>query len=87
MRVQQALERSIASKLANIDLKVEGNVLATIVERLDRAANLVVASPSILLLPRPKDVVQVTVVQVEEWVCSEEIMSATCLIKALQEVT
>ena len=51
LRVQQALKRSIASKLANIDLKVKGNVLSAIVERLDRAADLVVASPGILLLP------------------------------------
>lgn len=64
--VEQVLKCSIRGKLANVDLVVEGHIDASIIESIDGAADLVVASREILLLPLPKDTVEVAVVEIEK---------------------
>lgn len=66
--VQDVLERSIARQRSHVDLEVESDVLAAVVKRLDRPADLVETSLQVLLLPLPEDTIDVAVVKVEEGV-------------------
>jgi hypothetical protein len=64
--VQQILERGIACQQPYVDLEVEGDILAAVVEGLDGPSDLVETSLQVLLLPLPEDVVDVAVVEVKE---------------------
>lgn len=65
MSVEELLQGAIWSKCTNVDLEVKGNILATEFQGFNWTADLVQARREVLLLPLPKDTVQVTVVKVE----------------------
>ena len=67
LSVQQIPKLNSRSQLTQTNLKIQSNVLATVVERNNWATDLVKAGLQILLLPHPKDVVDVAVVQIEYW--------------------
>ena len=64
--IKQALRCSIRSKLANIDLVVEGHIDTGVIKGIDGIADLVVASWKVFLLPLPEDTVEVAVVEIEK---------------------
>jgi hypothetical protein len=66
--IQQVLERGIACQQSHVDLEVECDVLAAVVEGCNGTADLVESSLQVFLLPLPEDVVDVAVVEVEEGV-------------------
>lgn len=60
------MQSSVARDRAHVDLKIESNGRSAKVQALDRTANLVQTSRQILLLPLPKDMVKLPMVEVEE---------------------
>ena len=66
LSIQKIPQLDNRRQLAQTNLKVQSNVLATVVERNDRATNLVKAVLQVLLLPHREDVVDVAVVEVED---------------------
>jgi hypothetical protein len=66
-RVQQLAEFDRGRQLAQVNFKVQSDILATVIERNNRATNFVEALRQVLLLPRPEDVLNVAMVEVEEW--------------------
>lgn len=65
LSIQQILELNSRRKLTKANFKVKGDIFTTVVERNDRATDLVQAGFEILLLPHPEDVVDVAMVEVE----------------------
>jgi hypothetical protein len=70
--VQQLLKGRVSGKRTNIHSKVKRNVCTAVVHGLDGATDLMQAGFEVLLLPFPKNAVEVAVVKIEEgfWVCA-----------------
>jgi hypothetical protein len=66
-RVQQLAELDRRRQLAQVNFKIQSDILATVIERNDWATDFVEALRQVLLLPRPEDVLNVTMVEVEQW--------------------
>jgi hypothetical protein len=60
------MQSSVARDRTHVDLKIESNGWSTKVQALDRTADLVQTSRQVLLLPLPKDMVELPMVEVEE---------------------
>lgn len=65
-RVQQLAELDRWCQLAQVNFKIQSDILATVIERNNWATNFIEALRQVLLLPRPEYVLNVTVVEVEE---------------------
>ena len=68
MEIQSLLERDRRGNRRQVDLKVQSNILSTIVERDNRTTNLIQALLKVDILPLSEDTIEVAVVQVEQWV-------------------
>jgi len=64
--IESVTKRNRRRNRTKVDLKVKRHVGASVVVRLDRAADLVVSDLGVELLPLPEDVVDHGVVHVEE---------------------
>jgi hypothetical protein len=67
--VQQILQRDVACQCSDVHFKVQRDVFATVVKWCDGTTDLIEARLEILLLPFPKDAVNVAMMKVEEGVC------------------
>ena len=68
MEIQSLLERDRRGNRRQVDLKVQSNILSTIVERDNRTTNLIQALLKVDILPLSEDTIEVAVVQLEQWV-------------------
>jgi hypothetical protein len=66
LRVQQTVERRVARQPPHVNLKCQRHMLPTIIKRLNRSSHLLQPRLQICLLPQPKDVIEVSMVQEEE---------------------
>ena len=60
------MQSSVACDRAYVDLKIKSNGRSAKVQALDRTANLVQTSRQVPLLPLPKDMVELPMVEIEE---------------------
>jgi hypothetical protein len=73
LSVKQLVQSSVARNRAHVDLEIESNGRSAKVQTLNRTANLVQTSRQVLLLPLPKNMVKLPVVEVEERVWYEKL--------------
>jgi hypothetical protein len=66
LSIQQILERGVASQRPNVNLEVQRDVLAAVVEGCDGSTHFVKTVLQIQLLPFPEDAIDVAVVKVEK---------------------
>ena len=64
--MEKLLESNIRSKLSDINLEIQSDILATIVHGSDRATHLMQLPRKIFPLPLPKNTIQVIVMQIEK---------------------
>lgn len=65
LSIQQVFERGITCELAHVDLKVQRHILSAVVKWHNRSTNLAQSCYQVLLLPLPKDVVEISMMEVE----------------------
>lgn len=72
LSVQNLLQGSIWCQLTNVYFEIQRYVLPAVIKGYDGASNLVQTHSWILRLPVCEDAIQVTVMEVKQWICSSD---------------